>query len=59
MSLVSVLLLSSVPLAILLWIGQRDHSARHRSRGALLDNCASLFDRYALTHDGDGFPRRR
>ncbi len=57
MSLVSALLLSSVPIGILLWIGRRDHSARHRSRKDLLDDCARLFDRYALTHGDDGFPR--
>lgn len=57
MSLVSALMLSSVPIGILLWIGRRDHWARYRSRRDLLDDCARLFDRYALTHGDDGFPR--
>jgi hypothetical protein len=35
----------------------RDHRARHASRRALLGDCARLFDRYALTHEGDGLPR--
>lgn len=57
MSLVSALLLSSVPIGILLWIGRRDHWERQRSRRDLLDDCTRLFDRYTLTHDNDSFPR--
>jgi hypothetical protein len=50
-------LLFSAPLAVLSWIALRDHGARHASRRVLLGNCARLFDRYALTHEGDSFPR--
>jgi hypothetical protein len=56
-SLVSTALLFAVPLAVLSWIGVRDHRARQASRRALLDDCTRLFDRYALTHEGDSFPR--
>lgn len=57
MSLVSALLLSSVPIGILLWIGRRDHWTRQHSRRGLLDDCIPLFDRYELTHGDDNFPR--
>lgn len=57
MSTVSTLFLFACPLTILGWIAMRDHRARHASRRALLGDCARLFDRYALTHEGDSFPR--
>jgi hypothetical protein len=50
-------LLFSAPLAVLSWIALRDHTARHASRRALLGECTRLFDRHALTHEGDSFPR--
>jgi hypothetical protein len=56
-SLVSTVFLFAGPLAILAWIAVRDHCARSASRRALLGDCESLFDRYALTHEGDSFPR--
>lgn len=57
MSLVSTVLLFACPLTILGWIAMRDHRARSANRRALLADCARLFDRYALTHEGDSFPR--
>lgn len=57
MSLVSTVFLFACPLTILGWIAMRDHRARSASRRALLGDCARLFDRYALTHEGDCFPR--
>jgi hypothetical protein len=56
-SLVSTLLLFAVPVGALFWIALRDHWARQQSRRGLLDDCARLFDRYALTHGDDSFPR--
>jgi hypothetical protein len=41
----------------LVWLARRDHKALRASRVGLLDDCARLFDRYALTHGDDGFPR--
>lgn len=35
----------------------RDHRIQQARRRGLLDDCARLFDRYALTHGGDSFPR--
>lgn len=57
MSQLSAVLLFSVPVGALLWIGLRDHRARQQSRRGLLDECARLFDRYALTYGDDSFPR--
>lgn len=57
MSLVSTILLFSVPLGLLCWIALRDHGIRQARRRGLLDDCARLFDRYALTHGGDSFPK--
>lgn len=57
MSLISTLLLLAGPLALLSYICVRDHRARQASRRALLDDCASVFDRCAFSHDGDNFPR--
>jgi hypothetical protein len=55
--LLPTLVLLTATLGLLTWLAVRDHGARHRSRRGLLDDCARLFDRYALTHGGDGFPR--
>lgn len=41
----------------LTWLALRDHKALRETRVSLLDDCARLFDRYALTHGGDSFPR--
>lgn len=57
MSLVSTILVFSLPLGLLGWIALRDHRIRQARRRGLLDDCARLFDRYALTHGGDSFPR--
>lgn len=39
------------------WIAARDHRALRASRAALLTQCTGLFDRHALSHEGDSFPR--
>lgn len=57
MSNVSATLLLMAFLSPLLWIALRDHKALRASRVGLLDDCARLFDRYALTHGDDSFPR--
>lgn len=57
MSLVSTVLAFAIPLATLAWMAMRDHRTQQARRRGLLDDCISLFDRYALTHGGDGFPR--
>jgi hypothetical protein len=41
----------------LTWLALRDHKALRATRTGLLDDCARLFDRYALTHGGDSFPQ--
>lgn len=41
----------------LAWMALRDQRARHASRECLLDECACAFDRHAITHDGDHFPK--
>lgn len=38
------------------WLAVRDHRAQQAQRRGLLNDCAHLFDRYALTYGGDGFP---
>lgn len=57
MSLAPTLLLFSLPVGLLCWIALRDHRHRQAHRRGLLDDCARLFDRYALTHGGDSFPK--
>lgn len=56
MSLVSTIALFSLPLGLLCWIGLRDRRILRARRRNLLDDCARLFDRYALTYGGDDFP---
>jgi hypothetical protein len=52
---------SIIPFVLVLgglaWMGLRDHRARYASRASLLDECAVAFDRHAITHDGDHFPK--
>lgn len=57
MSFVPTALAFAVPFGALLWIAVRDHRVQQAHRRGLLDDCARLFDRYALTHGGDSFPR--
>jgi hypothetical protein len=56
-SVATAVLIFAVPIAILFAIAVRDHRAQQARRRGLLDDCAGLFDRYALTHGGDSFPR--
>jgi hypothetical protein len=39
------------------WLAKRDHDLARAAREHLLDGCASLLDRAAVTIAGDGFPR--
>ena len=57
MPLVSNLAILFAIVGPLTWLAVRDHRARQMSRRGLLDDCTRLFDRHALTHDGDSFPR--
>ncbi len=57
MSLASNLAILFAIVGPLTWLTIRDHRARHTSRRSLLNDCTRLFDRHALTHDGDSFPR--
>lgn len=57
MSNASAALLLLVFASPLIWLALRDHKALRLSRVGLLDGCANVFDRCALTHDGDSFPR--
>lgn len=51
------MLIAAIAVAPLCVMAVRDHRIRLASRRALLDDCARLFDRHALTHGGDGFPK--
>lgn len=59
MSLLQTILIVAAITGTLSWIAIRDHRALRASRSGLLDDCTHLFDSYALTHDGDSFPRLR
>jgi hypothetical protein len=56
-SILSTALIVSGIAGTLGWIAARDRRALRASRSGLLTDCISLFDRPALTHEGDSFPR--
>ncbi|HML42165.1 MULTISPECIES: hypothetical protein [Hyphomicrobium] len=58
MSSLSTALISFIAIVgPLTWLALRDHKALRASRAGLLDDCARLFNGYALTHSGDSFPK--
>ncbi len=54
---VSAIVIMLVALAVLGWVGWRDHARLRGSRRSLLDACATVLDEPALHFGGDGFPR--